>query len=181
MSPSLLSSRLKRLERVGIVERRPGPSGAAEYHLTLAGEELRPIIESLGEWGQRWGRGDLRPEQLDASLLMWDIHRRVELAALPPEKVVVHFHLHGSPDRKRHFWLVLGSGEVDVCYVDPGYEIDLEVEGNVEGMVRYWMGQASFDELVRSGALTLQGPSDLVRAFPGWFQRSLFADVTRAP
>lgn len=69
MSPSLLSKRLRTLERVGIVERRR-PGGATEYRLTEAGEELRPIIEQLGVWGQRWARGDVRPEHLDASLLM---------------------------------------------------------------------------------------------------------------
>jgi DNA-binding HxlR family transcriptional regulator len=54
MSPSLLSKRLKTLERVGVIERRPAAaSHTVEYVLTPAGEELRPIIESMGVWGQR--------------------------------------------------------------------------------------------------------------------------------
>src|SRR5918992_3923665 len=38
MSRTLLAKRLKQLERVGIVERRNGPT----YHLTAAGKDLEP-------------------------------------------------------------------------------------------------------------------------------------------
>src|SRR5687767_10932777 len=119
MSPSLLSSRLRMLQRVGIVERREGENGTVHYHLTPAGEELRPLIEALGAWGQRWARGDVRPEHLDASLLMWDVHRNVEQERLPDQRVVVHFRLRGSNDGKSRFWLVLGAGEADLCLRDP--------------------------------------------------------------
>src|SRR5436853_1769537 len=55
MSPALLSKRLKELEQAGIVERRSDPgSGSRDYHLTQAGRDLRPVVESLGVWGQRW-------------------------------------------------------------------------------------------------------------------------------
>src|SRR5688572_22260418 len=94
MSPSLLSKRLKTLERVGVVERSQSPdSQAVEYTLTQAGEELRPIVEAMGIWGQRWARGDVQARHMDASLLMWDIHRRLVIDALPQKRVVVLFHL----------------------------------------------------------------------------------------
>ena len=57
MSSALLSERLKPLERCGVVERRPFPGGHAhEYHLTQAGEELKPWVELMGVWGERWVR-----------------------------------------------------------------------------------------------------------------------------
>jgi hypothetical protein len=46
----------------------------------------------------------------DASLLMWDVHRNIDLARTPDRRVVVHFQLLGSGDRKSHFWLVLEPG-----------------------------------------------------------------------
>ena len=107
MSPALLSKRLKTLERVGVVDHVGG-----EYHLTAAGKELWPVIESMGVWGQRWARGDVIVKNYDASLLMWDIHRNVDVDALPEHRVVVHFHLKGSSDKKSHFWLVLESPTV---------------------------------------------------------------------
>ena len=108
---------------------------------------------------------------------MWDIHRNVDVAALPRERVVVHFHLQGSSDRKSHFWLVLEAPTVDLCLTDPGYDVDVEVAGHISTMVDYWMGRADFMAAVKAGDLAVAGPRPLVRALPTWFTRSLFAPV----
>jgi len=56
ISPNLLSDRLKRLEEATIVQRvfysKHPPR--AEYRLTEKGEALRPVIEAIVAWGQRW-------------------------------------------------------------------------------------------------------------------------------
>ena len=111
ISATLLKQRLDVLERAGIVRRPPGPDGkAASYELTAAGEELRPLIECLGEWGKRWSSARVERGDLDTGLLMWDIHRRVNLDALPPSRVVVRFDFRGVPATMhcpRYWWLVL--------------------------------------------------------------------------
>ena len=53
MSATLLTQRLRKLETMGVVERRQ-VKGGWEYHLTQAGEELRPVVVGLGHWGARW-------------------------------------------------------------------------------------------------------------------------------
>jgi DNA-binding HxlR family transcriptional regulator len=55
ISPNTLSTRLKRLEEWGIVERRfyAQHPPRAEYVLTEQGKELRPVLRALREWGQR--------------------------------------------------------------------------------------------------------------------------------
>ena len=55
ISPNTLSSRLKRLEEAGIVERRfyEQHPPRAEYLLTEKGAELRPMLRTLFDWGQR--------------------------------------------------------------------------------------------------------------------------------
>ncbi|MBS0385342.1 MAG: helix-turn-helix transcriptional regulator, partial [Proteobacteria bacterium] len=63
ISPSLLKQRLETLKRAGVVEQRSAREGGA-YALTEAGEELRPILNGIGVWGQRWAR-DIRPDDLD--------------------------------------------------------------------------------------------------------------------
>lgn len=171
MSPTLLSKRLKTLERAGIVERR-----GSDYFLTEAGEELRGIVESIGRWGHRWGRGSLDTDHLDASLLLWDIHRRVLTEHLPDRRVVVHFHLRGSIDKKSRFWLVLDGQNVDLCLSDPGFEVDLHVKTHVRTLVRYWLGHADIHELARDGELVIEGSRHLVRAFPSWFDRAFAQD-----
>src|ERR671927_972546 len=57
MSSSLLSKRLRQLERAGIVERRARLDGkGTEYHLTAAGEQLAPVMAQIGIWSERWLR-----------------------------------------------------------------------------------------------------------------------------
>jgi len=55
ISPNTLSTRLKRLEEAGIVERRfyEQHPPRAEYVLTEKGNELRPVLKALLDWGQR--------------------------------------------------------------------------------------------------------------------------------
>ena len=56
MSESSLASRLKRLEDLGIIERRPYQQRPAryEYRLTAKGEDLWPALVALTGWGDRW-------------------------------------------------------------------------------------------------------------------------------
>ena len=58
ISPTVLTRRLNELAADGLVmkKRIPGQRGY-EYHLTLAGRELRPVIRALGDWGMKWVRG----------------------------------------------------------------------------------------------------------------------------
>ena len=71
MSSSLLSKRLRQLELAGIVERRRRADGAGEYHLTLAGEELGPVVAQMGVWSERWLRRPIFEETPDTGILMW--------------------------------------------------------------------------------------------------------------
>jgi DNA-binding HxlR family transcriptional regulator len=52
----ILTSRLRRLETEGVLEKRLYQEHPPryEYHLTEAGDELRPILLSLAQWGERW-------------------------------------------------------------------------------------------------------------------------------
>ncbi|MDY7102985.1 MAG: helix-turn-helix domain-containing protein [Actinomycetota bacterium] len=179
MSPSLLSARLKSLERAGVVRREEKDRGVA-YHLTAAGEELGPILMAMGEWGQRWARGDVHARNFDASLLLWDMHRCVVADALPGRRVVAHFDIRGSTCKRRHFWLVLEPGVADVCLTDPGHEVDVDIATHVRSLVTYWMGSEAWDDLVRSGDIDVRGERQMVRAFPTWFTRSAMAHVAPA-
>src|SRR5262245_63232451 len=67
MSRTLLAERLEQLEDAGIVRSVARPHGRGrEYHVTAAGEELRPLIDRLGAWGQRWARSRVGRDGLDA-------------------------------------------------------------------------------------------------------------------
>jgi DNA-binding HxlR family transcriptional regulator len=52
----ILTSRLRRLEAEGVLEKRLYQEHPPryEYYLTESGDELRPILLSLAQWGERW-------------------------------------------------------------------------------------------------------------------------------
>jgi DNA-binding HxlR family transcriptional regulator len=174
ISQSLLAQRLKSLEQAGVIESRRGPGGRAlAYHLTPAGEALGPVVERLGDWGYRWTRARLRDEHLDPGVLMWFLHRLVNVDRLPPRRVVARFELHGG--RHSLWWLILNRPEVDLCLRDEGFEVDLYVRGEVRVLVDAIMGHRDLKQAIREGLVELDGPRALVRAFPEWIGVSPFA------
>lgn len=179
MSPSLLSTRLDELQEAGVVVRRSAEDADHdEYRLTRAGEELRPVVEALGVWGKRWVSGELRDEDLDVELLLWDMHRRIDTEQAPSGRTVVRLTFLAEPEDHRDFWLIVTPERtVDVCWKDPGHPVDLVVRTDVRTMTGIWMGDFRFAEALRRGEVELEGPSRLRRSFPEWLGLSLFAGV----
>lgn len=176
-SPALLSKRLKDLERAGVVERSLA-DGTVSYRLTNAGRELLPIIQGLGEWGQRWVRTDYRSDELDPGLLLWDVRRNLAPGGLGAGTVTIQFKFPAVPAKRRFFWLVVDDHDVDLCLTDPGRTVDVTLEADLRALTEVWMGDARFLDAVADGRITLRGPSRLVRRIPGWFgQHPLFAKV----
>jgi DNA-binding HxlR family transcriptional regulator len=176
MSPALLSKRLRTLIRAGVVERRER-GGRVEYVLTAAGSELRPVVEALGRWGTRWVP-ELGEADLDPHLLLWDMHRNLDLDAMPDGRTVLHFRFPGLPRPLAWWWLVVDADAVDVCDVDPGFPATLTVTAPLATLVDLWRGQIPWPEAARLG-LQVDGPSWARRALPRWLRLSAFAPVPR--
>jgi DNA-binding HxlR family transcriptional regulator len=176
MSPALLSKRLKTLEQAGIVERRQ-EGRSTEYHLTEAGKELEPLIDLLGTWGQRWARSKFGPEDLDPTVLMWDLQRNARPEAFPAERAVVKFEYTDVPRSKRHWWVISEAGEADLCMTDPGFEVDLYVTTDIRTMSMIWMGDRTLGEATESGEVEIIGPSAIRRSLRQWLGLSPLAGV----
>lgn len=173
---SLLTKRLRTLESVGVLERKAdGNSKRAEYHLTAAGMDLFGVIRGLGEWGQKWVNHDIGQDEVDPAYLVWDMHRRVEVDLLPPDRVVVQMTFSGA--RTGDYWLILERPEPSACMQDPGFDVDVFVVADTVAIHKAWMGMASFDEYVEEGLIELFGLTSHVKAFPAWFKFSVFAGV----
>jgi DNA-binding HxlR family transcriptional regulator len=179
ISRSVLSQRLKQLEHDGLIARREvAGSRSVEYVPTPVGQGLYDIIMLLGEWGARWLNEDIDPRDLDPNLLMWDMHRRIDLARLPAERVVVRFDFTGLFQQSN--WLLLDRQDVSVCYVDPGFDVDLLITTDTLALHRIWAGRLSFDQALRTGEIRMEGPRALAHQFPGWLQLSVFSNVRPA-
>ena len=178
MSPSLLSKRLKELEEAGVIVAVPtGQPGIVEYRLTEAGEDLRSVIMSLGIWGQRWVQSSLSLKNLDPSLLMWDMRRRLDPTPLPKRRCVVNFLFSDVRPAKRSWWLVIdaGDGKVDLCGTNPGFDVDLYVNSSLGSMTAIWMGVTTLAKEVEAGNVELIGVPDIARSMQRWLGLSPFA------
>ena len=176
MSPSLLSKRLKELEKCGVIERaRTSEPGAFDYRLTSAGQDLQPIVFGMGFWGQKWVEKESSLKNLDPSLLMWDMRRNLDPAPMPDKRCVVQFLYPELPPKKQRWWLVIDDGGVDLCLTDPGYDIDLYVVTDLRTMTAIWMGLATVRSELESGRLKLTGETALKRSMQTWLGLSPFA------
>jgi DNA-binding HxlR family transcriptional regulator len=176
MSPTLLSKRLKELQKAGIVTTS---ADAADYHLTASGEDLRPIVMGIGFWGQRWVESRLSLRNLDPSLLMWDMRRNLSPEPLPPRRCTIQFQYPELPATQQNWWLVVTSGQVDLCAFDPGFELDLLVTSSLRTMTAIWMGIAQLAQEVAAGRVQLDGDPAVRRAMHLWLKLSVFAQGDR--
>jgi DNA-binding HxlR family transcriptional regulator len=178
MSPSLLSRRLKTLEKGGILARQRAGS-RIEYTLTEAGTELVPVIEALALWGKRWLPATLGIGTADPDLILWDMHRRMAIDRLPPSRTVIRFDLTDQPAAKRLRWLVCAVDAVEYCIVDPGFEVDLYVTSDTTTVCWVWFGDMTLRRALDDGLIALDGPRKLRDAFPAWLRLSTMAEVPR--
>ena len=176
MSPSLLSKRLKELEEAGVIATTPtGSPGVVEYKLTEAGEDLRPVVMSLGIWGQRWVESSLSLKNLDPSLLMWDMRRSLDLTPLPPRRTTINFIFPEVTAAKQSWWLVIDDGKVDLCSTNPGFEVDLYVRSSLRSMTAVWMGMTTVTKEIAAGQIELIGDKAIAQSMQGWLGLSPFA------
>ncbi len=183
MSPTLLSKRLKELEDVGIIVTAPtAQTGVVEYKLTAAGEELRGIVMALGVWGQRWVESSLSLKHLDPSLLMWDMRRNLVAANFPRRRCTVNFLYPDVSAGRKAWWVVVEEdGKVDLCGVDPGFDVDLYVNAKLRSMTAVWMGLAKLEAEIQAGNIELIGDKALARTVQDWLGLSVFAKEKPQP
>ena len=177
MSPTLLAERLRTLEAEGVVERRGSSGGRSTYHLTEAGQELIPMIEAMGVWGQRWTRRDLPPEEIDVDLLLWGIEANARYDAFGRVPFVVRLEFSDEPKHKRFWWYLMNDGRCQLCIDDPGHDVDLFVSSDVPAMIRVYRGDVPVSRAVDAGLVDLHGTREDQDAFGMWLNLSPLAAV----
>jgi DNA-binding HxlR family transcriptional regulator len=172
LSRALLTRRLRQLEAAGLV-RRADDGG---YDLTPAGEDLRPVVFGLADWGARHMFGDPRPEELDPETLMWWFHGRIDTAEVD-RRATVQVEIS---DHRRLFWLVIEPEDASVCHTDPGYDVDAVLRSDLATLYRFWEGEVDLLDAVRSGDAELSGSRWVVAGLPRWLMLSPVAPIVRA-
>ncbi len=182
ISPSTLSRRLTTLTEAGILEKSSSRDDARglEYHLTEAGEELRPVIIELGKWGIRWVRRKANLGKHDAAAMMWDMKRCVDAEVLPDERFVVKIEIRGVEKRARDWWLLFEEdGNTDLCLQPPGHDVALKVVATMETWADVWLGHRPIHEAIDGGDMRLEGDRLLQDSIEDWIGLSVLAPTPR--
>jgi DNA-binding HxlR family transcriptional regulator len=178
ISRTLLTQRLRHLERKGVIERWPAPGRGSEYRLTDAGRDLEPVLLDMGRWAVRWLYDEFEPGEIDAVTLTWWMHRRVDADVLPDHRVVLELE-HTAPERV-FIWMVFERREASVCIQPPGFDVDVVLRCATPDLAAVFSGTDSWPHAVATGTIVVEGTPAVVRQLPRWFLWSPFADDVRA-
>jgi len=170
ISRALLAQRLALLEQYEVIVREAA-RGRVRYALTERGQELRAVVQVLGEWGARWL--ELEPHHSDPAYVLFATSRLVDVERAPAHGLVVRFELGD-----RHYWLLVRRPRAEVCTSYPGRPEDLVVRTRSEVLARCHLRHTTFAQAERAGQLEIDGPRPTVRAFLACIRPSPFA-VTR--
>lgn len=171
MSRSMLTKRLRELERAGVITSTPKPNGqGSTYALTQAGADLGEIVAGLGRWAEAWV--DVLPEHADPGFALWAwCQVQLDRTKLPSGRVVVAFEFPDEPPGNRYFWMLIDGGDAELCASDPGGEPELRVVARSTTFVDWHRGVLPWSRALRSGDIALTGRPSLARAFPTWNTR----------
>jgi hypothetical protein len=73
------------------------------------------------------------------------------------------------------YWIVIEGGEVDLCVIDPGYDVDLYVSSSLRSMTAVWMGVSTLKAEIDAGSIELTGNAAIARSMHEWLGQSPFA------
>lgn len=169
LGTGLLSTRLKHLEREGLVRRvtLPAPARTPAYALTEAGEELGPAVLALARWGMTWAMGERREtEAFHPGWAVLGLRACFDAEAAAGLRAVYEFRVGDEVFHAR-----VADGAVETLHgpaQDPdatvtiGEEDFLDVVGGVE--------RKGLAEAVASGAATATGDAEALRRLKDIFR-----------
>ena len=133
---------------------------------TQACQDLRPVVFGLAEWGARWAFGEPRADELDATVLMWWMRGGIDAGARSATASGRSARAASATGTRRRFWLVVQATDVSLCFTDPGFDVDVTVEADLDALYEVWDGRMEYGAAVRDRRLVVTGETPLVRALP---------------
>lgn len=164
ISRSVLTQRLRKLERDGLVTRMLDGSGRTQrYDLSPAGQDLPMVLTSMTTWVNRWVMEDPTPVEMDPRLLMLWFTRIADLSRLGDQRFVAEFDLAG-PQACRS-WVVREQRETSLCFDDPLIDIDLVVTADTGLLYQIFMKRVPLRTALADESVGLAGDSTVAAGF----------------
>ncbi len=162
---NVLATRLKELERDGVVRRRtlPPPAGSTVYELTEYGRELEPVLLAFGRWGARTLGTKAADQTLRSSWIGVALRAFADGEATAGIRAAVELRLDQGTLHAR-----LDDGQV-VVVEGPCEAPDLVIETANEPLIALLARAATPEQLAGAGVLRLAGDERLAGLLPEVF------------
>ena len=106
--------------------------------------------------------------------MMWDMRRHFDPRPMPERKVVIVFLYPELSGTRRSWWLIVEPGkDVDLCAIDPSFDVDGHVVAELRIMTAIWLGLKSVPAARDHGKLVLTGDPILAARLTTWLGRNL--------
>ena len=179
MSPTLLNSRLKTLERQGIILRtKIREKKGYEYRLTPTGLDLKPVLHEMGKWGMQWVFARMNPSQLNLAAIVRDYAVWIQTDQLPAGHTTIQISVTGESSPIKKFILVR-DGRTQVCEENIGNEVDIYLTASLETLGKIWFGELELNTAREQGLLKVVGSTFCVNNLGKWLRTSQFADYNQ--
>lgn len=165
ISRTLLSQRLRGLQRAGIIDISSKADGnGSVYELTAMGRELWSVLHAMGDWGAKWL--ELAPATASPDVVLWSwCNAYLQRDRLPDRRVLTRFDFPDQPKSRQRLWLLVDNRHAEVCHKHPGFDEDLiVVVHDAQVFARWHLGLVEWVDALRADAVHVDGPRDLARA-----------------
>ena len=173
LSRSLLSSRLRYLERLGIVERRdsadPDRRRKQLYGLTDVGAALAPSLRALGEWARAWDSRFRSGDAQGVLDVLEAMQENIELTALPNDRMTIQLFLDGTPEGAAYLRARQGTIRGYLGWTEDSP--DLVVRTTPATLDALYWGHATCADAISRRDIVFEGRTAYIQAFPDWFPR----------
>jgi len=174
ISPTLLSSRLEKLEDWGLVmKKKSNMQKGHEYYATKSCRDLLPVLIKMAEWGMLWTFSNITDKEYDLELLMLYLERSISPDELPDGQTTIKFKFIDI-NKNSNWWVLVNNGKTDLCMKDPGIEVDIYITTDVKTMINVWMGENSYKKAEQNGDMKIIGHHLLTRKVNSWMKDSVF-------
>jgi hypothetical protein len=62
---------------------------------------------------------------------------------------------------------------VDVCFKDPGFEVDVFIAADLSVFTHVWMGYSPQEPALNQGTITFEGARDLIQQLQAWLRGTM--------
>lgn len=175
VSSSVLTERLERLERRGIVRRAqlPPPAASAVYELDEAGQALLPVVTELIRWGSRWLLPPVPGDHFEPDWPLVAMRAFALATPTPARRFELRLIAEPAPDV-----VVTVEGGPDGTQVRPGASAEPAVRLRLAPPLALGLMAGRLDpaDAQARGALSVEGDPAVLADFP-----RLFSIDSRAP